>query len=105
MNTCDQQKESQVMPYEVRVTEEEFTKKLTEICRLITIVVDEAWGKRTAEFVQRTRRPGQSSLPKGYCTFTYACHDPIVSWRYIHGKDEWIPVCRSHRGSNDRTSR
>lgn len=77
--------------------DEEVKEKLTEICRLLTLVVMDDWEALDSKRSHRAKMPGKAALPEGHCTFEYACNNPIKHWRYMHDENTWIPVCRSHR--------
>jgi hypothetical protein len=86
----------------IRGEEPEVTEKLTEICRLLTIVLNDEWERVAGIVSHRAKMPGRDALPDGHCTFEYACNNPIKHWRYIHERNEWIPVCRRHQANPKR---
>lgn len=92
--------------YFTTLDDDTFRWLLGRVCEILTEVIEEDRAISIREQIAHNRatvqgrahQPAHTSLPTGQCTFVYECTRPIAHWRYIKEKDQWIPVCRIHRG-------
>lgn len=90
------------MTYWQPVSDEVLREVLTKVGELLAPLIEDDFRRSVnagiALKAERPPAPGKLSLPEGQCTFEYECTRKVEHWRYLPDRNQWIPVCRSHRG-------